>query len=124
MGAENEKYQIGTKSGNILWDISELKNSIEKGNYKISEMNVKELVSYNFFNGNSHYAMETDISNPCIVVELCDGKDKLIDGNHRLYKANKLRVETINCYYLTKTEHIKYIIEFDSDFYDKVVNEF
>lgn len=124
MRIENEKYQIGTKSGSISWDITEVKKSIGKENYNIKKMKVKELVSYNLFNGNSEYAMETDINIPCIVVELCDGKNKLIDGNHRLYKANKLGVEIIDCYYLNEDEHIRYIIDFNREIYRKVVNEF
>lgn len=124
MRSENEKYQIGTKSGSISWDITELKKAIEKEKYNIKKMSVKELVAYNSFNGNSQYAMETDINIPCIVVELCDGKNKLIDGNHRLYKANKLGFEMIDCYYLNEDEHIRYIIDFNGEIYRNVVSEF
>ena len=74
MSAKDEKYQIGTDSGNILWDVAALRKSLGKANYKVISMNVKDLASCNSFNGNFDYAMETDISIPCIVVELCDGK--------------------------------------------------
>ena len=88
------------------------------------EVSVDELVAQNRFCGNREYAMTTDLSQPLVLVQLCAGKDKLIDGNHRLYKAKLLGVKTLSAYYLTPEQHQKYIIAFERVLYDTIVAEF
>lgn len=117
-----QKYQIGTISGNIMWDIEKIKKDISQ--YVIKEYHTFELIEENPFYGNEQYAMSTDISIPLIVVELKKGKRKLIDGNHRLFKANKLGHKTIAAYYLSEEQHKKYIVEYDEKLYKKIVEEF
>lgn len=117
-----QKYQIGTESGKILWDISKLLKDIS--NFEIKSFDVKQLAESNNFFGNMEYAMKTDITIPLIVIELVKGKTKLIDGNHRLFKANKFNVNKISCYFLKKHEHKKYIIDFNDELYNKIVAEF
>jgi len=117
-----QKYQIGAISGNIMWDIEKIKKDISQ--YVIKEYNAFELFKENPFYGNEQYAMDTDISVPLIVVELKKGKEKLIDGNHRLFKANKLGYKTISAHYLSENEHKKYIVEYDEKLYKKIVEEF
>jgi hypothetical protein len=68
--------------------------------------------------------MTTDLTQPLVLVQLCAGKDRLIDGNHRLYKAKILCVKTLSAYYLTPEQHQKYIIAFERELYDKIVAEF
>ena len=68
--------------------------------------------------------MTADLSQPLVLVQLCAGKDKLIDGNHRLFKAKRLGVKTLSAYYLTPEQHQKYIIGFEPALYDKIVAEF
>lgn len=68
--------------------------------------------------------MKTDTENPCIIVELAENIKKLIDGNHRLYKAKQLNLESIPCYVLPKEYHQKFIVEYDDYIYDKVVSDF
>ena len=48
----------------------------------------------------------------------------MIDGNHRLFKANKLGYKTISAHYLSENEHKKYIVEYDEKLYKKIVEEF
>ncbi len=83
-----------------------------------------ELAACNRFCGNKEYAMTTDLSQPLVLVQLCPGKDKLIDGNHRLYKAKQLGIRTLSAYYLTPEQHQKYVIAFERELYDKIVAEF
>ncbi|HNX15118.1 MAG TPA: ParB/Srx family N-terminal domain-containing protein [Oscillospiraceae bacterium] len=68
--------------------------------------------------------MTTDLSQPLILVQLYAGKEKLIDGNHRLYKAKQLGIKTLSAYYLTPEQHQKYIITFERELYNKIVAEF
>ncbi len=88
------------------------------------EVSVDELAAFNRFCGNKAYAMAADLSQPLVLAQLCAGKDKLIDGNHRLYKAGTLGIKTLFAYYLTPQQHQKYIIAFEQDLYDKIVAEF
>lgn len=73
---------------------------------------------------NAEYAMTTDVEQPLVIVCLCAGKDKLIDGSHRLYKAKKLKIKTVLCYYVPAHEQKKYIVDFNENLYDKIVSEF
>ena len=81
-----QKYCIGTKSGNILWDIEKMLEDIALFGKPVS-ISTEELSALSNFHGNPDYAMKTDVSKPLIIVSLCAGKKILIDGNHRLYKA-------------------------------------
>lgn len=117
-----QKYRIGTMSGSIAWDIEKMKKDITQ--YPLKEYNTFELCEKNLFHGDEKYAMSTDISIPLIIVELTAGKEKLIDGNHRLFKAKKLNVKTITAYYLSETQHKKYIVDYDAELYNTIVVEF
>lgn len=124
MSSFEQKYKIGTQSGSLLWDITKLILSLENSKIPTKEYSVEELYNQNNFTGNESYALSTNIEEPCIVVELNDDKQKLIDGNHRLFKAHKLGKQTISVYYLPQNYHTKYIVDFDPDLYKKIVDEF
>ena len=115
----DQKYQIGNEYGSIMWDINKIIN--DKDQFNIKEYDVEELIHNNPFNGNHDHVMNTDISEPLIVVNLIENIDKLIDGNHRLQKAFKLGYKKIKAYYLTIEEHNKYIVDYDEKVYQKVV---
>jgi len=92
--------------------------------FELIEVSVDELFAENNFCGNKDYAMTTDLSQPLVLAQLCAGKDKLIDGNHRLYKAEMLGIKTLSAYYLVPEQHQKYIIAFERELYNKIVAEF
>lgn len=114
-----QKYQIGNKYGSIVWDIEAILHDTEQ--FATKDFSVEKLVSENRFNGNIEYAMTTDITEPLIIVQLNEAQDKLIDGNHRLQKCVKEGKKAVTAYYLIFDQHSKYIIDFDSDTYWKVV---
>ena len=115
-----QKYQIGNEYGSIMWDIEKLLRDIKK--FRIKTFDVENLALNNPFHGNREYAMTTDITQPLIIVNLTDNIDKLIDGNHRLQKALKLGIATIDAYYLSFEEHRDYIIDFNENIYHHVVS--
>ncbi len=115
-----QKYQIGNEYGSIMWDIENLLK--DRDRFKIREYDVKYLVLNNPFHGNEEHVMNTDITQPLIVVNLTENVDKLIDGNHRLQKAFKLGVEKIAAYFLSVEEHRNYIVDFDEAIYYEVVS--
>ena len=117
-----QKYQIGNEYGSIMWDIEKLLRDIKK--FRIKTFDVENLALNNPFHGNREYAMTmtTDITQPLIIVNLTDNIDKLIDGNHRLQKALKLGIATIDAYYLSFEEHRDYIVDFNENIYHHVVS--
>jgi len=121
-----QKYSIGTRDGQhqIIWDITALLQELKNANIPVHSRNVSDLAAKNNFFGNPGHAMDSDIEIPCIIALLCDGIEKLIDGNHRLYKAKKMNLETIPCYVLQKEYHTKFIVNYDSESYDKVIMDF
>ena len=117
-----QKYRIGTNSGYIMWDINMILENISM--FPVIMCDVAELFRQNPFHGNEDYALTTDISKPLIIVALSEHKDQLIDGNHRLFKASKLQIRELPAIYLTKEEHIRFIVNYDEQVYDKVISEF
>jgi len=79
-------------------------------------------VEENPFHNDAEYAMSTNLSKPLILIQLCEGKEKLIDGNHRLYKAKSKEMEYITCCYLTALQQQKYIVDFDESIYAQIVS--
>lgn len=118
----DQKYQIGTDSGTILWNISEMLKYTSQ--YTKQLMKVDDLVRRNIFSGQIEHAMETDINNPIVIINLFEGKDKVIDGNHRLFKAKRLGIEYIEAYYLKQNQHTQYIENYDEELYKVIASEF
>ena len=121
-----QKYCIGTNDAKyqIFWDISALIKDLQKMQFPIVNYDVLCLSNSNNFFGNPEYAMKTNIENPCIIVKLNEDTEKLIDGNHRLYKVKQLNQENIPCYVLPLEYHKKFIIDYDDNVYDKVISDF
>ena len=125
MSSFEQKFCIGTNDGKyqIFWDITALINDLQNKNFPVYQKNIFDLIERNNFYGNPDYAMQTNVTMPCIIVEL-DGKtEKLIDGNHRLYKASQLNFKSIPCYILPEEYHKKFIMDYDDLTYTKVVSE-
>ena len=68
--------------------------------------------------------MSDNIEQPCIIVKLNEKLEMFIDGNHRLYKARNLNIENIPCYVLPTEYHKKFIIDYNSEIYEKIVAEY
>lgn len=117
-----QKYRIGTDSGYIMWDINLILENITM--FPTIICDVAELSRHNPFHGDEDYAMTTDISKPLIIVALSEHINKLIDGNHRLYKASRLQMKELPAIFLTKEEHIRFIENYDEQVYNHVISEF
>ena len=102
-----------------MWDISLMLQ--DKKSFKLCTFSIEKLLSENPFYGDEVYAMRTDIQEPLIVVQLDHDLDKLIDGNHRLYKMSKMGVTHLQAYYLSFEEHSRYIVDFDEKRYWDIV---
>ena len=113
-----QKYQMGTESGSLLWNIGRMLE--DAAAFRVVSRSITELAEGNPFHGDPEYAMETDLTKPLILAELQEGKYKLLDGNHRLYKARALHVDRLPVYFLTREEHIRYIENYEEETYRKI----
>lgn len=116
-----QKYQMGTESGSLLWNIGKMLE--DAASFRAVARSTEELAEGNPFHGDPEYAMETDLTKPLILAELQEGKYKLLDGNHRLYKARALQVDRLPVYFLTREEHIRYIENYEEETYRKIMED-
>lgn len=116
-----QKYQMGTESGSLLWNIGRMLE--DAAAFRVVSRSTAELAEGNPFHGDPEYAMETDLSRPLILAELQEGKYKLLDGNHRLYKARALQVDRLPVYFLTREEQIRYIENYEEETYRKIMED-
>lgn len=116
-----QKYQMGTESGSLLWNIGRMLE--DSASFRVVSRSITELAEENPFHGDPEYAMETDLTKPLILAELQEGKYKLLDGNHRLYKARALHVDRLPVYFLTREEHIRYIENYEEETYRKIMED-
>lgn len=116
-----QKYQMGTESGSLLWNIGRMLE--DSASFRVVSRSITELAEGNPFHGDPEYAMETDLTRPLILAELQEGKYKLLDGNHRLYKARALHVDRLPVYFLTREEHIRYIENYEEETYRKIMED-
>lgn len=116
-----QKYQMGTESGSLLWNIGRMLE--DAAAFRVVSRSITELAEGNPFHGDPEYAMETDLTKPLILAELQEGKYKLLDGNHRLYKARALHVDRLPVYFLTREEQIRYIENYEEKTYRKIMED-
>jgi hypothetical protein len=70
------------------------------------EVAVKEL--HRYLSLNESHVNSVDISKPVIIAELAPSRFNLIDGQHRVEKAHRLGIETIQAYKLNVNQHIRF----------------
>jgi len=71
------------------------------------EMAVKGL--HKFLSINESHVDSVDISKPVILAEIAPSRFNLIDGQHRVEKAYRLGIETIQAYKLNVHQHIRFL---------------
>jgi len=121
-----QKYSMGTQGGKyqIVWDISALISDLKHASFTIENCKVSCLAQSNLFFGDPAYAMRTNLEIPCIIVQLGEDIEKLIDGHHRLYKARQLHRGYMPCYVLPIEYHKKFIVGYDDVVYETVISAY
>jgi len=71
------------------------------------EVAVKDL--HKFLSLNKSHVDSVDISKPVILAEIVPSRFNLIDGQHRVEKAHRLGIETIQACKLNFHQHIKFL---------------
>ena len=58
---------------------------------------------------NEEHLPSADVTKPVIVAEISPGRYNVIDGNHRLEKARRLKMEKIPAYRLSPEHHLQFL---------------
>lgn len=103
----DEIYPNGIFEFNITKIISHVQKNPKS--YPIEAVAVKDV--YNGFSSvNESHMKHVEISRPIILAEIVPGQYNVIDGNHRLEKAHRMGIKTIQAYRLNAAQHIKFLI--------------
>lgn len=74
---------------------------------------LEEVAVGDFFRGftsiNESHVDSVKISQPVILAEISPGQYNLIDGNHRMEKARRLKMKTIPAYRLKAEQHMRFL---------------
>ncbi len=62
---------------------------------------------------NEEHMPNVRLGNPVILAEICDGRFNIIDGNHRMTKAHREGILTIDSYKLLGPQIVPYLISED-----------
>ncbi|HXW68439.1 MAG TPA: ParB N-terminal domain-containing protein [Dissulfurispiraceae bacterium] len=74
----------------------------------LEEVRVSDF-SKDFSSINESHMDSVDISQPVILAEISPGRYNLIDGNHRMEKAQRMGVEKIPAYKLNAEQHVRFL---------------
>ncbi len=77
-------------------------------NITIEQVAVKAFLK-DFSSINEAHLDSVDISKPIVLVEISPGKYNLIDGNHRMEKARRMGVKSVQAYKLDVEQHMKFL---------------
>lgn len=98
-------------NGIFEFNITKIISHVQKNPdcFPLEEVVVKDV--YNGFSSVNESHMEhVDISRPIILAEIAPDRYNVIDGNHRLEKAHRMGIKTVQSYRLNATQHIKFLI--------------
>lgn len=118
-----QKYHYATENGILIWDVTSILEDIQThpDDYTIRYLSTARLAEHNDARVSHTQAMLTDLSKPLVVAELSKDHLLLIDGNHRLFKAESLGLEKVPCYYLPREQQQHFIMHFRPSEYDRII---
>lgn len=103
----DEIFPNGIFEFNITKIISHIKEN--PNSFPPEEVVVRDV--YNGFSSvNESYMEHVEITRAIILAEIAPGRYNVIDGNHRLQKAYRMGLKTIQAYRLKAAQHVKFLI--------------
>jgi uncharacterized ParB-like nuclease family protein len=98
-------------NGIFEFNITKIINHIQRNPDSIP---LEKVVVNDYYTGfssvNESYMEHVEISRPIILAEISPGRYNVIDGNHRLEKAHRMGIKTIQAHRLNVKQHIKFLI--------------
>jgi hypothetical protein len=101
----DEFYPNGIFEFNITKMIKYIAEHLDE--VALETVEVKDIPWYSDIEDEKLEAIKIGI--PVILAEIAPGKHNLIDGNHRMAKARKLGLKTIQAYRLKPEQHIRFL---------------
>jgi len=99
-------------NGIFVFNITKLLEHIEKNPNEIDLVKVEVAdFSRSFSSIDESHVDSVEVSRPVILAEIAPGHYNLIDGNHRMEKARKMRTKSIFAYKLNVKQHLKFLTE-------------
>jgi len=99
-------------NGIFVFNITKLLEYIEKNPNEIDLVKVEVAdFSRSFSSIDESHVDSVEVSRPVILAEIAPGHYNLIDGNHRMEKARKMRTKSIFAYKLNVKQHLKFLTE-------------
>ena len=99
-------------NGIFVFNITKLIEHIEKNPNEIDLVKVEVAdFSRSFSSIDESHLDSVEVSRPVILAEIAPGHYNLIDGNHRMEKARKMRTKSIFAYKLNVKQHFKFLTE-------------
>jgi hypothetical protein len=104
----------------LAWDIEAMQKRILELNLQPKEVALLPLKSWLGLLGvNKEYAMQSEKTDPIILIELTPNELMIVDGVHRTYRDLEKGLTTGNAYIITFTEQIKFLYRIDM--FDRVI---
>ena len=101
---EDELYPNGI----FVFNITKMADHIRVTGLPSADVHVKDF-SRNSSRFNEEHLPTVDLSKPVIIAEISPGRYNVIDGNHRMEMARRLRLETMPAYRLNPEQHIQFL---------------
>ena len=99
-------------NGIFVFNITKLLEHIEKNPNEIDLVKVEVAdFSRSFSSIDESHVDSVEVSRPVILAEIAPGHYNLIDGNHRMEKARKMRTKSIFAYKLNVKQHLQFLTE-------------
>ncbi len=109
----DEIYQNGIFEFNISRLVEYVKNNSDK--FELIAVEVDDFPE-SFSSINDTYAESTDLSQPVIIAEISPGRYNLIDGNHRMEKARKMKLTYMKAFKVNVNKHIEFLTDKETYF--------
>ena len=103
----------------VMWDIDAL--LLDYKDHPYISVDTKKLIPKNWLTLDTKYALTTDVNIPIILFELPDNQLYIADGNHRLYRAVKENIPTMNVMIIPQEKHLFYLFKSTTEIYHRVV---
>ena len=97
-------------NGIFVFNITKIMEYIQENSESIPLVEVAVSDFYKDFSSiNESYLDTVDIYKPVILAEISPGRYNLIDGNHRIEKARRLKTNSIRAYKLDVVQHMRFL---------------
>jgi len=102
-------------NGIFVFNVSRMLEYLEKEptDVELVEIAVCDL-DQGFSSLNESHVDSVDLSRPVVLVEIAPGQYNLIDGHHRVEKAQRQGVNTLRAYRLNVLQHLRFLTSKDA----------